>query len=269
MATDTAMNAISRSRVGQASKTWAKWRVPVYRIAMLTGFLLFWEFAVQVGWAKVYFYGQPSGILNEFIARLTDGRLARDTAVTSYEAIAGFLIGGTFGSLFGLALWLSPTMSKILHPIIIAMNGFPKIALAPLLIVWFGIGYESKIAIAAIITFLVALITAAAGTKEIDEDLIRLLRTLGASRWQTFIKVVLPGSIPWIVSGFRLNVGFALIGAVSGEYIASSKGLGYMIYHAGQTYELNAIWTGIIALMALAMFMDKVVALFEARFKKG
>jgi NitT/TauT family transport system permease protein len=160
---------------------------------------------------------------------------------------------------------LVPTGAAVLRPYLIALNGLPKIALAPLIIVWFGIGLSSKIAIAAIITFIVAVITALQGAKEVDADLVKLLRSLGASRVKTWRTVIVPGAMPWIVAAFRLNVGFALIGAVVGEYIASKEGLGYMIYYAGVLYDLNAVWVGIATLMVVALLMYGAIDLIERR----
>jgi NitT/TauT family transport system permease protein len=173
------------------------------------------------------------------------------------------LLGTILGSAVGLSLWLFPTGAAVLRPYLIALNGLPKIALAPLIIVWFGIGLSSKIAIAAIITFIVSVITALQGAKEVDSDLVKLMRSLGAGRWKTWKTVIIPGSMPWIVAAFRLNVGFALIGAVVGEYIASKEGLGYMIYYAGVLYDLNAVWVGIAALMAVALLMYGTIDLVE------
>ena len=119
--------------------------------------------------------------------------------------------------------------------------------------------------IAAIITFIVAVITALQGAKQVDTDLIKLLRSLGASRVKTWRTVIVPGAMPWIVAAFRLNVGFALIGAVVGEYIASKEGLGYMIYYAGVLYDLNAVWVGIATLMAVALLMYGAIDLIERR----
>ena len=146
-----------------------------------------------------------------------------------------------------------PDRAAVLRPYLIALNGLPKIALAPLIIVWFGIGISSKIAIAAIITFIVAVITAQQGAKEVDADLVKLMRSLGASRWKTWRTVVIPGAMPWIVFAFRLNVGFALIGAVVGEISRRSRSV--MIDYAGVLYDLNAVWVGIAALMIVALLM--------------
>jgi NitT/TauT family transport system permease protein len=162
-----------------------------------------------------------------------------------------------------LALWLSPLAGRVLRPIIVALNGVPKIALAPLIIVWFGIDIGSKIASAAILTFIVALITAQSGAERVDTDLVTLMRSLGANRWTTFRKVVMPASVPWILAGLRLNVGFALIGAVVGEYIAAKEGLGYLVYYAGTMYDLNSVWLGIFALMAMALVLDGAVTVLE------
>ena len=215
----------------------------------------------------VYLYGRPSGIFAKAATLIASGELLRDAALTAFEAITGFLIGTFLGSAAGLSLWLFPTGAAVLRPYLIAINGLPKIALAPLIIVWFGIGLSSKIAIAAIITFIVAVITAQQGAREVDADLVKLMRSLGAGRLRTWRTVIVPGAMPWIVSAFRLNVGFALIGAVVGEYIASKEGLGYMIYYAGVLYDLDSVWVGIAALMAVALLMYGAIDLIERRLR--
>lgn len=240
-------------------------RVALYQLALLVGLLAAWEAAVSLDWLPVYLYGRPSGVFAKGWQLLLSGELLRDAGLTAWEAVAGFVIGTVLGSAAGLLLWLFPTGAAVLRPYMIAANGLPKIALAPLIIVWFGIGLGSKIAIAAIITFIVALITAQQGAKEVDSDLVKLMRSLGASRLRTWRTVIVPGAMPWIVSAFRLNVGFALIGAVVGEYIASKEGLGYMIYYAGVLYDLNAVWVGIAALMAVALAMYGAIDWLERR----
>jgi NitT/TauT family transport system permease protein len=240
-------------------------RVLFYQLLLVAGFLFLWEVAIRHEWIKVYLYGQPTGIWRELSKALLTGTLLRDTWVTTKETVLGFVIGGVLGSVAGLSLWLSPTAAAVLRPLMVALNGLPKIALAPLIIVWFGIGIESKIAVAAIITFIVAMITSFDGSKEIDNDYVRMLKAIGASRWQIFRMVIVPGSLPWIASAFRLNIGFAMIGAVVGEYISAEQGLGYYVYYSGTLYNLNAVWGGILTLMILALVLDAMVGWIERR----
>jgi NitT/TauT family transport system permease protein len=243
-------------------------KIFVYQIVLLVAFLWLWEIAIQRQWLPVYLYGQPTGVWRELVKGIQSGLLLRDTWVTAQEAIIGFIIGSVVGSAAGLALWLSPTAAAVLRPLMVALNGLPKIALAPLIIVWFGVGLESKIAIAAIITFIVALLTSYAGSREVDHDYVRMLKSLGASRFQIFRMVIAPGSIPWIASAFRLNIGFAMIGAVVGEYISAESGLGHHVYYSGTLYNLNAVWAGILALMILALILDGIVGWVERRLKR-
>lgn len=264
--TDTAVPApapAGTSRLRLPSRAPAALGILALQVAFVAALLGAWEIAVRTGFAPLVLYGQPSAIWRKFLASAADGSLLRHSWVTFVEATVGFGVGSLLGTVLGLALWLSPTVSRTVRPLIVALNGVPKIALAPLIIVWFGIGIESKIASAAILTAIVALITAQSGTERVDPDLVVLMRSLGASRWTQWRKIVLPASMPWVVAGLRLNVGFALIGAVVGEYIAATEGLGYLVYYAGTMYDLSSVWLGIFALMIMALMLDAVVTLFQ------
>lgn len=239
----------------------------IYQTLLVVGLFAAWELLVRIGVFPVYLYGQPSGILAKAIKLAVEGDLARDFGATAFASISGFLVGTAIGSAAGLLLWLSKTAAAVLRPIIVAINGVPKIALAPLIVVWFGVGLGAKVAIAASLTFIVSLISVYQGTQEVDEDLIKLLRSLGAKPLTIWRKVIVPGATPWILSTMRLNIGFAMIGAVVGEYISSKMGLGYMIYNAGALYDLNSVFVGIFCLMALALALDAVLGRIEARFK--
>lgn len=240
-------------------------RILAWQFLLLGLFLGLWELGIRTQWLPVYLYGQPSGVWRELVGGIGSGALLHHGWITAQETVIGFLLGSILGSAAGLLLWLSPTAAAVLRPAMIALNGLPKIALAPLIIVWFGVGIESKIAVAGIITFIVAMITSAAGSQEVDQDYVKMLKALGASRWQIFRMVIAPGSIPWIASAFRLNIGFAMIGAVVGEYISAEAGLGYFVYYSGTLYNLNAVWAGIFALMVLALALDFVVGKVEKR----
>lgn len=240
-----------------------RWRIPFLQVGLAAAILALWEIGVRVGLLATYFYGQPSGIFRELYQGIASGVLLRHAGVTAFEAFTGFLIGSVLGSVAGLLLWLWPTLAAVLRPFLIALNGLPKIALAPLIIVWFGIEMESKIAIAAIITFIVAMLTSFTGSQEVDGDYIRMLRAMGARRTQIFRMAIIPGSMPWIASALHLNVGFAMIGAMVGEYISAKVGIGYFIYYSGTIYKLNAVFAGIFILMAIALLFDILVRRFE------
>jgi NitT/TauT family transport system permease protein len=241
----------------------ATWQLVLLQGATVAAILVLWELAVRTGVAKVYVYGQPSGILAKGVGLIESGEWWKHTWLTAVEAISGFILGSTLGSLAGLALWIKPNLAAVLRPIMVAINGVPKIALAPLIIVWFGIGIEAKVAIAAILSFIVSLIATFTGTAEVDSDLVRLMRSLGATRLQIWRKVVIPATLPWVISALRLNVGFSLIGAVVGEYISSKEGLGYLVYYSGVLYDLNSVWVGVFSLMALALLLDFAVSRIE------
>jgi len=243
-------------------------RITFYQATLVLGLFLVWG----VGGAilashPVYLYGQPSGILAKGLVLIQEGDLFVHIGATAFEAITGFVIGTTLGSAAGLMLWLSDTVARVLRPIIVAINGVPKIALAPLVIVWFGVDIGAKVAIAASLTFIVALISVYQGTQEVDQDLVKLMRSLGARRLTIWRKVIVPGSTPWILATMRLNIGFAMIGAVVGEYISAKKGLGYFIYNAGALYDLNSVFVGIFCLMVLALVLDVVLLKVEGKFK--
>jgi NitT/TauT family transport system permease protein len=239
----------------------------VYQTLLVVALFAIWEVLVRAKVLPVYLYGQPSGILAKAQSLLVEGDLLAHVGATAFASIVGFLVGTTLGSVAGLLMWLSKTAALVLRPVIVAINGVPKIALAPLIVVWFGVGLGAKVAIAASLTFIVALISVYQGTQEIDEDLVKLMRSLGAKPLTIWRKVVVPAAAPWILSTMRLNIGFAMIGAVVGEYISSKVGLGYMIYNAGALYDLNSVFVGIFCLMALALVLDAVLGRVEERFK--
>lgn len=242
-------------------------RILIYQSLLVASLFVLWEVLVRAKVLPVYLYGQPSGILAKAQFLLSEGELLTHVAATAFASIAGFVVGTTLGSVAGLLMWLSKTAALVLRPVIVAINGVPKIALAPLIVVWVGVGLGAKVAIAASLTFIVALISVYQGTQEVDEDLVKLMRSLGAGRITIWRKVIVPGATPWILSTMRLNIGFAMIGAVVGEYISSKMGLGFLIYNAGALYDLNSVFVGIFCLMALALMLDALLGLIEARFK--
>lgn len=204
---------------------WVKYLRPVPLIA----FVVFWEVAVLGNEHSAFFFGRPSKIIGYIISRTLDGSLVVDLMTTFSEAAIGFVLGNVFGAGLGLGLWYSKSAFQIARPYIIAMGAAPVFAFAPLLVVWFGTGMLSKVMIAGLSTVFVALLQSYTGAAAVSRDHLRLMKTFGATKHQTFRKVVAPSSIVWVMSAFRMNVGFAILGAFIGEYISSSQGLGHLI----------------------------------------
>ncbi|HUI97488.1 MAG TPA: ABC transporter permease [Xanthobacteraceae bacterium] len=225
--------------------------------------LLLWEAGTRIGWISAFLFGAPSGILRVFLRMAADGSLWSDTSCTLIEAILGFVIGTLLGSLAGLALWYSVFVARLVEPFIVAINSVPKIALAPIIILWFGTGLVSKVALAVSLTAIVALIAAYQAAKDADTDLQALLVSMGATKHQIFYKAVVPSAIPAIIATFRINIGFGLVGAVVGEFISSQQGLGHLVYTASSFYDLNTVWVGLFVLMFLGFVLYHAIDLTE------
>jgi NitT/TauT family transport system permease protein len=241
----------------------------IVQAALIAAFLAAWEVAASKHWVNGQFFGSPSGIVTSLLRSINDGSLMRDAGLTVYETIAGFVLGTIVGTVIGLLLWYSRFAARVIEPIAVAMNGIPKIALAPLIIIWLGAGTTSKIVLAFASTAVVAFLAAYGGTREIDADLVTLLRTFGASRVQTFVKLIVPASLPWIFSAMRINVGFALVGSIAGEFISSQYGIGHAIFVAGNLFDLNGVWLGIFELSLLAALMYAALGLLERVAMRG
>ena len=224
-----------------------------------------WEAGVRLGWISAFLFGSPVGIARFAAKSIASGALLYDTWTTVFEATLGFVIGTAAGSVLGLALWYSPFVARTVEPIVVAFNSVPKIAFAPIIILWFGTGLTSKVALSISLTAIVALIAAYQAAKDADVDLQGLMVTLGANKHQVFYRVIVPSSLPAIVATFRINVGFGLVGAVVGEFISSQAGLGHMIFTASSLYDLDTVWVGLFTLMAVGFVLYFLIDWIERR----
>ena len=225
------------------------------QLLSVIAFFAIWQLGAQLGFVSEFLVGTPAGILKRFIASILDYSLFIDTGYTLWEALLGFVIGTVIGTVLGLSLWYSKWAAQITEPFIVAINSVPKIALAPIILLWFGTGLGAKVVLVVSMTAIIALIAAHQATKDADKDLQSLLYSMGGNKHQIFFEVVIPSSMPAIVSNFRINVGFGLVGAVVGEFISSKAGLGHMIYNASSLYELNSVWVGLFMLMFIGFFL--------------
>ncbi len=229
------------------------------------GFFALWELGVRAGWISAFLVGSPLGVFSIAGQMILNGELLSDTWYTLFEAILGFVIGTICGSLLGLALWYSAFVARLVEPFIVAINSVPKIALAPIVVLWFGTGLVSKVALAVSLTAIVALIAAYQAAKDADVDLQSLLISMGADKHQVFFKAVVPSTLPSIIATFRINIGFGLVGAVVGEFISSQRGLGHLIYTASSLYDLNTVWVGLFTLMIVGFALYYVIDLIERK----
>lgn len=251
----------ARRHVRRASELW-RWIVGV-------AIVVAWELASRMQVIDPAYFSSPSVIAATAYKDWTTGTLATDIAFTSAATILGFVIGVSAGALLGLSTWWSRIYANVLEPYLVTFNAVPKLALAPVLIIIFGIGFQSKVALAVLLTIVPAAIAASGGVKSVDPDLETLLFSLGASHWHVFTKVVVPWAMPWIVSSLRVNIALALAGAIVGEFVASQAGIGRMILFAGQTMDINLVWVGVVVLSLLALVMYSGVIMLEKVLLKG
>ena len=250
-------------------KDWPSWAIITTQVGILVGIIAAWEIAANTGLLNAFFWSQPSAIWKTFIIFVTEGDAWTDIAFTFRSTIFGFLLGTKVGSLVGLSFWWSRNYAAIVQPYIICFESIPKLALAPLIILVFGLGLSSKVAIAFALTFVISTLTAYAGVKALDPDGEKLFYSLGATRWQVFRKLVVPFCLPWVISVLRVNIGLALTGAIVGEFIASQHGLGRAILYAGQTYDIALVWVAVLVLSTLAVLMYAAVSWLESALRKG
>jgi NitT/TauT family transport system permease protein len=269
IAAPVAAPALRKVRRLPVQRDWPTWALVATQLGILVGVIALWEIGARMGWIDAFFWSQPSKIAETMVIFFTQGDAWTDISFTFRSTILGFLVGTTAGSLLGLSFWWSRNYAAIVQPYVICLESIPKLALAPLIILVFGLGLASKVAVATALTVVVTTITTYAGVRALDPDSEKLFYSLGASRWQVFRKLVVPSCLPWIISVLRVNIGLALTGAIVGEFIASQHGLGRQILYAGQTYDIALVWVAVLVLSTLAIIMYATVSWLEGVLRKG
>ena len=234
------------------------------RLGIVLGFLLLWELA-SGRWVQEQLISSPTQIVQRLVELFRAGTIWSDFYTTGYEFFLGYFIGIASGLLAGLVLGALPFLGKLLEPLISALNGIPKIALAPLIILWLGIGVWSKVGIAVMTVFFVMFYNTYIGMRTVPKPLVNALRVMGASRAMIVRKVVVPQMTMAILAGLRAGIPFAAIGVIVGEFVASTQGLGYYIRRSSDSYDAAGIFAGIALLMVLIMVMSALVSIWERR----
>lgn len=233
------------------------------RIGLLALLLGLWELVTQLGWVDPFIVSSPSRIGKTIASLYADGTLFYHVGVTLGETLLGFVIAVVLGCIIALALWWSDTLRGVLEPYIVVINALPKIALGPLIIVWFGTGQKAIIFMTVIVGVIIATMNMLSAFIATDKNKILLLRSMGANKLQILLKLVIPSSLASFISMLKVNVGMAWIGSIMGEYIVSRAGLGYLIVYGGQVFRLDLVMSATCILCLLAAGMYFLVALLE------
>ena len=238
--------------------------VNLARVAIIGGFLLLWEIA-SGKWIEPFLVSSPSRIFLSLISGYRDGDLLQHTWVTFQEIAIGFPIGAISGIALGYAFGRSRLLAEIFEPIIIALNGIPRTALAPLFIVWLGIGLWSKVGVVFLLTFFLNFFNTYTGMRQMDQEYVDLAGLMGVKGWKLTFKVILPAISPYVFTGIRTSIPFAVIGAIVGEFVAATEGIGFFIRMSAGIFKTADVFVGIIVLMIMVIIIDRIAELIERR----
>ncbi len=254
--------------LGGPSRTlWARHENMLLGLIAVVAFMFFWEFSVVWGWANPLFTSAPTRIIKAGAAMVRDGSIWNDLAVSGMEFALGYGLAVVVGVPLGILMGWYRRFNALLEPFVNALYATPRIALMPLIIIWFGVDMTSKVAIIFLSTVFPILVNTMTGVRTIDRDFIKVARSFGATDGQLFTTVALPSSVPNLLTGLRLGLGHALIGIVVGEMYGASAGIGYMMQMAGATFQTDRVMVGIIIIAAAGMALTQVLKMIENRFE--
>lgn len=233
------------------------------RIGILLFLLLFWELSARLGWSDAFLTSSPSRICNTIGSLYREGTLFYHIGVTLLETVVGFIVAVAVGCIVALAFWWSDLLHRVLEPYIVVLNALPKIALGPLIIIWFGTGSKAIVFMAIAVGLIVVIMHMLSAFLSTDPNKILLLRSMGATKFQILRKLVIPSSLAAFISMLKVAVGMAWIGSIMGEYLVSRAGLGYLIVYGGQVFKLDLVMSSTVILCVLAAAMYFLVVLLE------
>jgi len=247
-------------------------RLIVYQFILAGAVIGFWYAMTTPGlvsepFAKntAFFFGKPAEVANVVTEWFTSGKIYPHLGITLLETLLAFAVGSLLGLIVGLWLALTPTASALAEPYITALNAMPRVILAPIFAVWFGLGIISKVALGVTLVFFIVFFNVYQGVKEVSPVVLANARMLGASRNQLLRHIYLPSATSWVFSSLHTSVGMAFVGAVVGEYLGSAKGVGYLILQAEGVFDINTVIAGILVLTMFALLLDYIVTRIEAR----
>ncbi len=242
--------------------------IKTMQILIFVIFIALWEWAAVNNHVDRFLTSTPSAIFELIVKFIEDGSLFKHLYVSTTETIAGFFVGTIAGLLTAILLWWFERLAKITDPYIVILNSLPKTALAPIIILWAGMGFSGIVVTAASISVVVTTMTLYTGFTSVEKDKIVLLKTMGANKYQILKKVIIPANIPSIMSVIRVNIGLSWIGVIVGEFLVSKAGIGYLILYGSQTFKLDLVMMGVFVLGIIAAIMYFFAAWLEKKVIK-
>ncbi len=233
--------------------------VLILQIAVGVGFVAGWQVLAETGVLDPFFFSKPSSIAERVWTWLITGEIYDDLFITLQEAFYGLVIGAVLGLVVGFTLARVRLLAAVLDPYVKALNAIPRVVLAPIFLLWFGLGIWSKVAFAVTLVFFIVFFNTYQGVREVDQVLVDNGRMLGASERQLLQHVFVPSALSWIFSSLHVSVGFAIVGAVVGEYLGAAKGIGYVIAQAEGTFDTTGVFAGIVVLSVFVVLVDLAV----------
>ncbi|BAB53163.1 ABC transporter permease [Mesorhizobium erdmanii] len=238
------------------------------QLALLVAIVGGWQLGVAAGIIDVFFFPAPLDILKQVASWVMDTSFYKHVAITLTETVLGYLVGTALGVAAGVWLGLSRSTARILDPFIKGLNAIPRVVLAPIFVLWLGLGLWSKVALAVTLVFFVTFFNAMQGVREVNPVVLSNTRILGAKRSDLLRHVYFPAAASWILSSLRTSVGFAVVGAIIGEYLGSSAGLGYLIAQAEGNFDAVGVFAGILILAIFVLIIDSILDVAEKHFIK-
>jgi NitT/TauT family transport system permease protein len=242
--------------------------VHAIRTGIFVLLLALWELAARLGWIDAFIVSSPSRVWCTLVSLNRAGQLWNNVYFTVAETVSGFVLGTALGIIIAVIIWWSDFVFKVIEPYLVVLNALPKVALGPVIIVWMGAGMGSIIVMALMVSVIISTINILTGFKGVSSEKVLLMRSFGATRMQILLKLIIPANIPTIISALKINVGMSLIGVITGEFLVSEHGIGYLIVYGGQVFKLDLVMAGIFLLGVIASVMYMVVAKVERFYLK-
>lgn len=237
--------------------------IRLFRLLLFSLFLGLWELTASLGLIETFLFSSPVLVVKYLISMWTDKTLFLHTGITLFETLASFSLATLLSIGAALLLWMSPGLAKLLEPFLVLLNSLPKSALAPLLIVWLGNNLRTIVVTAVAVSIFGSILTLHTGFSQMDGDCVSLIYSLGGTRRDVLLKVLLPGSLPLIISSMKVNIGLCLVGVIIGEFLCARAGLGYLITYGSQTFAMTMVITSIVILCLMSLVLYQLISLVQ------